>query len=299
MKHLLKLIILLFLFCGCADNSVEPIITPEETETIGTTKDFQRLMMIANNAANILDPSSRTSARHADPSGINMFTTSSSRGGETDTLLYMVNYADEKGFVIIGAPNGSPDFIGIVEEGSYSENLLDENPAFGAYIEATANEIKNKFRPINGDSVKPVDPIFPGGIPAATLLEIEEWDIYNQYGPYIELRWGQSGIEGSLCPNGIAGCVITATAQLLSWYEMPTWLHLTFPGRPFEYIGSQSYVANSDMPLTLIIHRLTVLELIQTPFSITWSTNFQIPSKVIQRTKELMGLQKSLKKNLV
>ena len=193
-------------------------------------------MFIANNAANIISSSSRGEVRRAELNGIKAFTTPSSRSDAADTLLYMVNYENEKGFVIIGAPQGSPDLVGVVEDGSYTDNLLSDNPAFGAYIDEVAKEIQYGFRPVNGDSATPMDPIKPG-LTDATILEIEEWDIKTQVGPYVELRWGQKGIEGSLCPNRTAGCVMTATAQLLSWYERPLWLKLSYPGKPFDYLG--------------------------------------------------------------
>lgn len=234
MKFIVKLIIPLIVFCSCTD-SFESTSDLDNNTNYQQTKDLAHLIYVAENAASILDHSSRGANRQVNFEGINVVSVSHGRASEDDTLLYTVNYADDKGFVIIGAPKGSPDIVGIVEEGSYTADLLSDNPAFAAYLEEVANEIQYSFGPINGDSVTQMNPINPG-IPSATIIEIEEWDVHTQYGPYIELRWGQEGVEGSLCPNGTAGCVITAAAQLLAWYELPKGLKVTCPESPLSYV---------------------------------------------------------------
>lgn len=47
---------------------------------------------------------------------------------------------------------------------------------------------------------------------------------------------GSNDEEGAFCPNGISGCVATASAMLLSFYEKPSTLHLDFPKRPNDTV---------------------------------------------------------------
>lgn len=47
----------------------------------------------------------------------------------------------------------------------------------------------------------------------------------------IKVKWAQGWMEGKYCPNKVAGCAPVAMAQLLSYFEAPTYLPLTYPER--------------------------------------------------------------------
>ena len=55
-----------------------------------------------------------------------------------------------------------------------------------------------------------------------------------QIGPYITVQWGQHHPEGEYCPNGLSGCVNTAVAQLMSYYEYPTSIAIDYSGAPIS-----------------------------------------------------------------
>lgn len=48
-------------------------------------------------------------------------------------------------------------------------------------------------------------------------------------GPYATVKWGQVYPEGEYCTNGISGCTNTAMAQIMSYYNYPTSIDLTYP----------------------------------------------------------------------
>ena len=39
--------------------------------------------------------------------------------------------------------------------------------------------------------------------------------------PLITTQWGQTGVYGSMCPNGIVGCVGVAVAQVMNYWQYP------------------------------------------------------------------------------
>ena len=46
--------------------------------------------------------------------------------------------------------------------------------------------------------------------------------------PYIKVKWGQYFPEGEYCPNDISGCTNTALGQIMSFYNYPTQITLTY-----------------------------------------------------------------------
>lgn len=133
-----------------------------------------------------------------------------------DTLMYVINYADSMGFALI-SPIRSEEPIAIVEKGYYNPSNKADNAEFDYYIQqikeiCSEKTTQNRF----ALSRAPIS----SGI----------GDIVGEItsGPYCSVSWGQSGIYGACCPNGIAGCSNTALAQVLSVFEYPQVIDLTF-----------------------------------------------------------------------
>lgn len=45
------------------------------------------------------------------------------------------------------------------------------------------------------------------------------------------MRWGQKQRMGQYCPNGVCGCSNTAAAQIMSYFQYPSSINLTFEER--------------------------------------------------------------------
>ncbi len=147
--------------------------------------------------------------------GVVALTESNSRGG-SDTLLYAVNYADNKGFVLVAAPLAAEPIIGFTEQGSFDETEAAENPGFAFYLDAAKNYASTKVS-IGGGGIT-IDPSRP----------IETTEVIR---PRICVAWGQSYPEGMYCPNGISGCGQTAMVQMMTYLQKPTSIQYTYSGR--------------------------------------------------------------------
>lgn len=51
-----------------------------------------------------------------------------------------------------------------------------------------------------------------------------------QNGPKVSVQWGQTGVEGVFCPNGVAGCSNVAMAQIMSYFCYPSQISINYEG---------------------------------------------------------------------
>lgn len=84
-----------------------------------------------------------------------------SRGGSSDTLLYVVNFADDGGFAVIAAPRGADELLAVTSQGHYypeSQPDQEKVPGFELWME-NAREYASVFS-IPGDTVRIKPPVF-------------------------------------------------------------------------------------------------------------------------------------------
>lgn len=207
-KKLLFLIGLLFVFTSCTQ--VEDL---QEGPSIQKLRTVQEAVNIAEDLQAILSKASRSIP--ADVENVVVAGHSASRS-LTDTLLYIVNYTDENGFAIISASKSGEALLGFAEKGTYDEETAKENTNFDFFMAQAMDYVVSNLGSSN-------DGLIPDPSRPVTLTSY----IY----PRVDMEWGQVYPEGMFCPNGIAGCVQTATAQILSYLEQPTYIHFEYPER--------------------------------------------------------------------
>lgn len=219
MKKLFTLFLTSVALISCTEESVVSPTDAEElvvAQPLRTIRSPQEALSIADDAATMFG---NTSSRGGERRAINVTAVTSkvSRGGDADTLLYVVNYENSEGFAIISAPDDIAPVIGVAEVGTYDENTLAENENFAYFMGCALSFVE--FGPfVSSDTI----PTGSNVCPTIAILE----DVPAK----VKVRWGQLWPEGALCPNGVAGCANTAIAQALSYYEMPTRITLSYTG---------------------------------------------------------------------
>lgn len=156
-----------------------------------------------------------------------------------DTLIYVVNYADNEGFAIISANLGTEALLGVTEIGNY-DDAIAENDGFSFFMDLAKKYVKNSSR-FSGDP-----------------FTVTETTMIDSLNPLITVKWGQNFPEALYCPNTWAGCANTAVIQICSYYEFPTSMNLTFSQRERDsisidwvevkkhYISSNSYASHTN-----------------------------------------------------
>ena len=150
--------------------------------------------------------------------GMNVFTTSESRltlvkSASEESNYYVFNEADGNGFVIVSGDDVAKPILGYSDKGSFDSTNLP--PGLVYWLDF-----------LNSEIVYAVRNNFPTNL---------EWENSSGFktaanvvvGPLLSTTWGQDAPFNNMCPpvssaNALTGCVATAMAQVMKYYEYPT-----------------------------------------------------------------------------
>lgn len=136
---------------------------------------------------------------------------------DADTVLSVVNFADNGGFVILTDKADSPEILAVSDDGHLDVGNID-NPALKSFVNGAVAALSGRSK---GDT--PLDPTRP------FLYEIEHtYDTVYNVAPMIKVQWGQSVPYNNFTPRiGIrktpVGCAPIAAAQIMTHYRHPNY----------------------------------------------------------------------------
>lgn len=160
-----------------------------------------------------------------DKNGVHVIKGRSSRGQASDTLMYVVNYADNNGFAIVSASNATEPLIGIAEEGSYDPCQDIENPNFQFYLDNACEYIGNTMNQSSSSNYAgisfPTDPIGPNYPPIDTTFTTGLYRVLYSKGPYVDLKWGQGYPYGSRFSDGQCSSIPCVVAMVATYLHHP------------------------------------------------------------------------------
>ena len=139
----------------------------------------------------------------------NIMTRSENKGNELsiDTLLYVVNFSDEQGFALVAADKRTTPIYAIADSGSLDFDNLgsEENVGFLLFLEGAIGKIVQDVN--TNDAIE-------------TRATTNGWTIIEKYPAMLKTKWDQIDPYNMYCPNNrYTGCTVTATAQILSYYQ--------------------------------------------------------------------------------
>lgn len=184
-----------------------------------SSRSLEEAAKLALEYAEIFYPNaSRTEARAVDYSKIHYVETPNSRGGHVDTLIYVINFRDNKGFALVSAPKNADAVLAFVEKGSYDEQEVAVNTGFQYYLDAAKEYcMQNIGDHPNFDYDDPRQDFKKDTVPVK-LYDVLFDTVIDSYNSYFRMNiaWGQTGLYGKYCPNGISGCGPTAMGQIIT-----------------------------------------------------------------------------------
>ena len=143
--------------------------------------------------------------------------------------LYIFNTEANKGFVIIAGDDNAEHVLGYTTEGTYDESRLPDN--FRSWLEMTAEEISS-LPSAEKEQTAARAPLHVPTHPAISPLIKTKWNqgsnkttdsyIYNTLTPTIGTK------------HCLTGCVATAGAQIMYYYQHPKKATQTVPGYTIE-----------------------------------------------------------------
>lgn len=242
MKKLFHLLLCVPFLVACSSEEPLPKIqgTPSyDSSEISTAKrSVEEAINIASNAACLLDSENKTILSRGTNrdieriNGIYVVENLSSRAQNSDTLLYVINYAYDQGFAIVPTSRNFPDVLAITEKGNF-------NPAEATPIQGFNDWYSDIVETLSFSDITDIDTL---GIYTRIPLPGEKYntiaDTIWSYNTRAQLKiaWGQDGdyfgstdspCEGNFCPNYVAGCVNIAAAMAMS-FTQPEQIQLTY-----------------------------------------------------------------------
>lgn len=209
LKHLLIPLTALAFLASCSN---EPISEKELSPPTALDPKANALIAKAVEAKNFFYP--KNSRSISTDASVDYIVKYDSRS-DADTVLSVVNFADNQGFVILTDKKDSPDIIAVSDKGNIDINNID-NPSLKLFIDNAAEALAGK--PSKEIIERPMKPLmYEDVITYDTIYSIE---------PMISVMWGQGNPYNKYCPiiNGsrtYAGCGPIAVAQVMTHYKYP------------------------------------------------------------------------------
>lgn len=245
-----SLILFLLILTGCASrfDEITPIPQPsgENKEVISIEEALEQLNSlqhtISKNTRSGANPAHTLSIRDIAVSG-GGHATRSEGCDLPDTMVYVVNFADDRGFAILGARRSLEPVYAVTEAGSFDAGKLDDAIARAQtrrHRKQAATRAENNdgaFTDIGPDFVYELLGEHLAAAPRIVLDTIitktGEWQTNKVLGPLVEVKWGQAYPFNKSMPlseawnyGGYAGrypvgCSMVAVAQTISHIYRP------------------------------------------------------------------------------
>ena len=222
MKKYLLIVAVIFGVASCSERSTDDDLAYlDRQEKQGTIRSVDEALQIAETSINMLESSSTTRSALGRQIAVDKTRVyklkEKTRTEENDTLLYVVNFENNEGFAVIAAPRSVEPLLAITESGYYDPEELTDIEGFNEFMEMAKRYVMERY---NANELRSLDLYYKDEI-----ITLED-----PVGPYVTVKWGQTQPEGYYCSNGYSGCTNTAIAQIMTHYEYPTSISLTYPG---------------------------------------------------------------------
>ena len=192
-------------------------------------RSYSEVLEIAQNSISMIQDSTAITRGESGrtlnlESGVKTYcqkTTRANGASANDTLLYVFNFNDNRGFAVVSANRATEGLLAVVENGNY-----DPNSKWGdSYAEEILDNAKDYVRNIEIEN-----------LPAITRGEIIHWDesengrriveltAKKEVAPRIKVKWAQKGAIATFCPNigfdnnQIVGSGPIALAQAMTYW---------------------------------------------------------------------------------
>lgn len=152
-----------------------------------------------------------------------------------DTIFYILNRKDTKGFFIISGDRRIPELIAFSDESSFDRNNVDEKSGISLFLDMLpVYYVQELGIPKLAENI--IDDMQLNWKGIGSEIIFNRWQTTEKTENLIHVTWGQfypynknaPWVDGKKAP---AGCVATATAQFLSAFNYPT----TLAGRELNW----------------------------------------------------------------
>ena len=224
-KKLISSAVVALVLIAC--NSEEPITPPNQVnDAMGANPYRVSLTDALKNADALLGElgeATRSAERKVE--SVEYYSRPGTRSLGGDTLLYLVNYADDAGFALLSADSRLRPIYAISDEGSmsFSDTTYNKGLAlFARGVEAEITSLPNlPYIPVDSLILKPGFPVNPkvdsirsvkDRVRPMLSMYQRNWD---QHAPFNEYCFTDDGEQA------LVGCTAIAVAQIMAYHKWP------------------------------------------------------------------------------
>lgn len=204
---------------------------PDQNQSVvlvnSNTRSYEEALAIAEDAITLLegDDTRSTTKRVIKRKEGQTVMRPVTRGSEMseEPIMYVFNNEDNQGFTVVAADRSQQPLIAVTELGNYTHGVPTGVDPFDLYMQNVESRLV----------ITPPDwTPFPDGPLEPTLMFVIDtvYHNYSKVDAMLTTKWGQGGIYGNLCPNGLSGCSNTAAAQIMAYHRHPDLLFTTYRG---------------------------------------------------------------------
>lgn len=148
--------------------------------------------------------------RTIDRANIKTIKSAASRNGNTEDLIYAINYDDNQGYVLVSVPRAADEILAVVPKGNFDPENPSDNPGLNLFIDMAKDYATDAAR-------APKDPniAYPRDSDLMELYRNMTYSHPYHCDPQLSLVWGQRGIYGQFCSNTYAGCTPLAIGTVI------------------------------------------------------------------------------------
>ena len=208
MKRLGFMFFIAMIAISCNSNEILLQSVKAPLPLTSTIRSVSEAYSIASSAIALLDEDDQTKGTNERKIISTQTFSLPTKASSQDTVLYVFNFNDNRGFSIVAANRNVPPLVAITENGNYSIGEPTGVEPFDLYMQSIIDDLTQTQYGINAPEVYYYYDTYSVGTYKNPLLA--------------SIRWGQGDIYGQYCPNGIAGCFNTAVAQIFCIFKKPT-----------------------------------------------------------------------------
>lgn len=217
----LSLLAVVSLMIACSNQEIVESAPTEPNKSVNSIRSYAEALKIAQEAIPILNKEVTTRGESnnrkidlSEKTVIKLDAKTRANNCSNDTLIYVFNFENNKGFALVSASLNTEGLLAITEEGHCDPSTRSTVCGFEIFLDMAKDYVANSR--------------------SRDLIDYKDSLIsttYTYVGPYVTVKWGQTHPEGEFCPYGIAGCTNTAMAQIMSYFQYPSSIALTYSGR--------------------------------------------------------------------
>ncbi len=206
-------------------------------------RSYDEVLEIAQNSISMLQDSAAITRGEAVERTLNLESgvkaycqkvTRANGASANDTLLYVFNFNDDKGFALVSANRATEGLLAVIEEGNYDPSVEAGNPFIEQCMQNLKDYATNAVETETANSEV---------VTRAKYGDHRTLRNKQSYAPKLTVEWNQAknSVTGYDCPNKIAGSGSVAMMQVMSYFEYPKSITTSYANSAYPITPNWNY----------------------------------------------------------